>query len=572
MSDTNSSTESESGDTAAAKANPYAASNSAVGPQRRPLLRTLVAVCLAVIAIALLQTFVAPADHQNANMASLVVGLFGSLYVLCQLFRVAWDGSFRWLLVLAAVVGLSALASLLRFEGFSGELWPQFSWRFEPQPQLRSLTESVPSASSVETGLASDARIAAADWPGFLGPDRNGVLKSRLFAVPESTDQLTKLWEQGIGAGWSSFAVAGGRAVTLEQRDDQECVTCYRLGDGELLWIQQHPTLHQNALGGIGPRSTPSIDGGQVYAQGATGRVWCLDLETGDPIWTVDLIAQVGDASWDQAASERLVTWGRSGSPLLIDDDAGRRLCVLPRGGPQGLAESGRSLIALDAGSGEVVWTAGQAQISFASPMVMTLAGRRQIVSVNEMTVTGHQVSDGQTLWSHPWPGLSSADANCASAIPAGKDRFLLGKGYGGGSALIEVSRQDSQWLVETLWESQRVLKTKFTHALVRDDVAFALSNGSLQSVQLETGDQLWQQPRSTRYQQGQIILVEDVIVAQSESGEVALVAADKEEFRPMIQIPAMQSKTWNLPTVAGRHLLIRNDRRAICYLLPPRE
>jgi hypothetical protein len=115
-------------------------------------------------------------------------------------------------------------------------------------------------------------------------------------------------------------------------------------------------------------------------------------------------------------------------------------------------------------------------------------------------------------------------------------------------------------------------LKTKFTHACVDGDVAFAISNGSLEAVTIADGDRLWTQPRRSRFGQGQILLSDDIIIAQSETGEVVFVAADATEYRELLRLPAMDSKTWNIPTVAGRYLLVRNDRRAICFVLPSRE
>jgi outer membrane protein assembly factor BamB len=202
----------------------------------------------------------------------------------------------------------------------------------------------------------------------------------------------------------------------------------------------------------------------------------------------------------------------------------------------------------------------------------MTLAGVAQIVSVNERTVSGHAIDDGKTLWSFDWPGNSNGDANCATAIAAGSNRFLIGKGYGGGSALVEVTSDGTSMTAEAVWESSRVLKTKFTHACVDGEVAYAVSNGSLEAVRIEDGEKLWTQPRGSRFQQGQILLVDDVIIAQAEAGDVVLVAADPGEYRELLRIPAMNSKTWNLPTVAGRHLLVRNDRQAICFLLPSQD
>jgi hypothetical protein len=203
----------------------------------------------------------------------------------------------------------------------------------------------------------------------------------------------------------------------------------------------------------------------------------------------------------------------------------------------------------------------------------MTLGGQRQIVIVNENTITGHQVDDGTVLWDFPWPGQSNAAANCSSALPAGSDRFLIGKGYGGGSALVQVQQRSAgRFVAQAVWESSRVLKTKFTHPCVDGSVAYAISNGSLEAVQIADGDRLWVQPRGSRFGQGQILLVEDTIVGQAESGEVVLVAADRSEYRELLRIPAMEAKTWNIPTIAGRHLLLRNDRQAFCFLMPTRS
>ena len=533
---------------------------------RNHLRRAIIAGAIGAGVIGLLQWFAPTTDHQIANMVSLLVGTLTVLVATWQLHGLAKQRGYRYRVPAAVAVIAIVLVTLLRFDGVSGEMLPQFKYRFAKSPEMRVLAKDAPPNIAIESppqALVAAIR-AEADSPGFLGTDRTGVIASRLFAVPSRASEVETVWDQGIGQGWSSFSVVGDRAVTLEQREELECVTCYRLSDGELLWIVSHEARHQNTLGGVGPRSTPTIVGELVYAQGATGRVWCLDLQTGETRWTVDLLELAG---WDKAASELAITWGRSGSPLIVDD-----LCVVPFGGPDANAPTGRSLIALDVDNGMVRWTAGEDQISFASPGLMTLAGKRQIVSVNEKTISGHDVQDGNVLWDFQWLGLSNGNANCAMAIPAGKDRFLIGKGYGGGSALVEVQEQDDgSWIAQAVWDSPKVLKTKFTHACVDGDIAYAISNGSLEAVTVADGEQQWLQPRTSRFGQGQILLVEDAIVAQSESGEVALIAADPMEYRELLRLPAMNSKTWNIPTIAGRHLLVRNDRQAICFLLPPR-
>ena len=156
--------------------------------------------------------------------------------------------------------------------------------------------------------------------------------------------------------------------------------------------------------------------------------------------------------------------------------------------------------------------------------------------------------------------------------IPVGENQFVIGKGYGGGRALVEVTDNGDDFAASAVWESYRVLKTKFTHACIDSEIAYAIGNGSLEAVEIESGDRLWTQPRRSRLGQGQALLVDDVIIGQAESGEVLFAAADPEEYRELLRVPAMDSKTWNVPAVAGRHLLVRNDREAFCFLLPERE
>ncbi len=185
--------------------------------------------------------------------------------------------------------------------------------------------------------------------------------------------------------------VVDHRCVTMEQRGDKEAVTCYDLSDGKLIWIHEVPAKHQNPLGGLGPRSTPAIVDGKVYSQGATGIVRCHDLATGELVWQQELLKL---AKWTQNESESSITWGRSGSPLLVNE-----LCIVPFG------RSGKelnddllkhsSLIAFDRTSGEVRWTGGDDQISYASPVLLTIDGVEQVVSVNETTVTGHDPATG---------------------------------------------------------------------------------------------------------------------------------------------------------------------------------
>ena len=555
-------------------------------PTRRVVLVGVFALILGGVA----QWFAPDLDYQNANFVCLAAILIFLLHTLWAFQRSASARGNRLIVpgTLAVVIGL--LVGCFRFDGFSGEMFPQYSWRFTPaRMELKEVSATEANSASAQTVAAEDGSldssteessaitpsavdvkaVAAIDSPQFLGRNRNGVQSERLFAVPANPNEAVELWNQGIGEGWSGFTVVGDRVFTMEQRDELECVTCYRLSDGELLWIDKYEARHQHALGGIGPRATPSYFDGKVYANGATGYLRRLDSKSGKLIWAQDLKELSG---WSLEQFDAVAFWGHACSPLIIESLG---ICVMTLGGPvdeaaadeNGITATDKALIALDLETGKERWRAGHDQFSYASPILMKSIN--QIVSVNEKTLSGHVPETGKQLWSYPWPGATNAAANCASAMIAGDDQFIIGKGYGGGSALIKITQTGGKWDADAVWASSRVLKTKFNHTCILGDVGFGLNNGALQAARISTGESLWNQPRRSRSGQGQVILIDDVLVVQSEYGDVVFVDADETEYRELGRLSPLSSKTWNVPTIAGRHLVVRNDRQAVCYLLP---
>jgi len=499
-------------------------------------------------------------DRSVSNIATGICLAFALLIFFSVLFRWVSRKTSPVVAAILAVIIISSPATLLRLKGFYGAMFPILEFRFKSTADLQE-TE-IDSADSPD-----DLIVAATSFHQFLGTDRNAVIPTREFSVP-TTGNAEEIWRVQVGDGWSSFAVVDQYCVTLEQRDEQECVAAYRLADGKLLWINRQTARHENPLGGIGPRSTPAVVNDLVYTCGATGIVQCVKLATGELVWKQELLTLAG---WEQTASEASITWGRAPSPLVTDG-----LCIIPFGRPYDSEPtaanlSGRSLIAFDAASGEVRWCEGDDQISYASPVMMTLGDVKQIVSVNETTVTGHQVNDGKVLWKLDWPGQSNGGANCSSAIQFENDSFLISKGYGVGSGVFKVSQaKGDQWAVKEVWTSNRVLKTKFTHACLDGNIAYGLSDGMLECVDVNDGKQLWAaKARDSRYGHGQMLRVGDCLVVQAETGTVAFVAATPDEFKPLFVVEALNGRTWNVPTIAGRFLIVRNDTEAVMYRLP---
>lgn len=488
-------------------------------------------------------------DDAHRNLATISATLLiGGLIALWAIFFTGRSLTFSLRSLLLVVAAVAVAVACFRVDGFSGNLTPRITWRWAPKPDATLANQQTAAAKTNDAGVADLAKATKHDSPQFLGPHRDATVEAPRFDLDWNRHPPRLVWRHSIGAGWSAFAVVGDYCVTQEQRGDDECVTCYDLKTGELLWLHADPGRFSHPLSGDGPRSTPTIDEGRVYTLGALGRLNCLDGRSGKRLWTHEIIEE------NQASNPQ---WGKSCSPLIVDDHV-----VVSAGG-----KKDRSLVAYDKTSGEMVWHAGSQQSSYASPRLMELAGRRQIVMVNRDAVTAHSPDDGRVLWEFLWPG---EEPKVPDAVAVGDDRVLISAGYGLGWTLLKILPGYESGLMPKDIGHNKSLKPKFTNVVVRDGFVYGLDDGrALVCLDLKDGKRRW---RGGRYGHGQILLVNDVILVQSESGEVALVEASPERFKQLTSFAALDGQTWNNPVVSGRQLLVRNATQAACYELPTVE
>ncbi len=449
-------------------------------------------------------------------------------------------------ILLAVVAGVVLLAvSLLRVRAYTGDLVPILTWRWSSESHPEDF-----GAGARPTDEASiDTTQSAHDSPGFLGQDRTAVIKDVRLFRDWTARPPRQLWRRAIGeyAGFSSFAVVGKVALTQQQAGEQELVVCYDLPTGDVLWTHADLIRFESTIGGIGPRATPSVDEGKVYTMGATGVLNCLDLQTGSRLWSHNVLEE------NDAVTLR---WGIAVSPLVVED-----MVVVTTGHDDGPAFA--TLVAYDKRSGEVVWKSGRDASSYSSPTIGTLGGQRQILIVNHSSITGHDPVDGTILWEHPWSSVSS---NTSQPVPISDRQLLLTKGYGNGAKLWEVAKMGDGWSVNELWHEPRLLRTKATSTVVRDGYAYGLSDGLLECVDIAARTRRW---KERGFGHGQVLLVDDLLLVQAESGDVVLVEADPASFIEVARLPALSSRTWNYPVLAGAYLLARNEREIVCYELP---
>jgi outer membrane protein assembly factor BamB len=197
----------------------------------------------------------------------------------------------------------------------------------------------------------------------------------------------------------------------------------------------------------------------------------------------------------------------------------------------------------------------------------VTLAGVEQLLLVVEGFVCGHDPVGGDLLWEHPWPSNSTADASASQAIALNGDRVFVSKGYARGSALLQVTQDNANgWSAEEIWYHPTIMKTKFANVVVYQDHVFGLDDVILECLDLETGRKKW---KRGRYGYGQLLRLGEVLLVQSEWGELAVVEARPDRHVELCRFQALEGKSWNTLCLHGPFLLLRNAEQAACYRLP---
>ena len=398
------------------------------------------------------------------------------------------------------------------------------------------------------TPATPQAPVAQVDWPGFRGPHRDGCYEEIPIATHWPSNGLRPLWKQPIGGGYSSFAIAGGRAFTIEQRRAQEAVTAYDVETGRELWASAYPADFNEMMGGEGPRATPFFSEGKLYSLGAMGDLLCLEAASGKVIWKVNILS-------DNQAS--LMYYGMASSPLVVQEKL-----IVQVGGP-----NGKSVVAYDKLTGKHIWSALDDGCAYASPMLVQLAGREQLLVVTDRRAVGLQVSDGALLWAMPWI-VKQRNRDNAQPVILGTNRFMLSAGYGTGSEAVEVSRTPNGFEAGPLWQNT-LMKNKFTSSIFWQGYIYGLDEDRLVCLDAQTGERKW---KDGLYGYGQVVEAGGCLIVLSGEGQLALVKASPDHYQELAHFQAIEGKTWNHPAMAGGKVLVRNELQMACFDLRPSQ
>jgi outer membrane protein assembly factor BamB len=390
------------------------------------------------------------------------------------------------------------------------------------------------------------ARAPADDWPAWRGPNRNGICEETglLNEWPAGGPKL--LWQaNGLGEGFSGPSVVGNNLYLMGQRDGQEWVMAIDWSKGgRPAWATPVGPIRHQGGGYPGPRSTPTIDGGQLYALGIAGDLVCLDARSGRGNWRRDLVADFGG---------KAPNWGYAESVLV---DEGKVVCT--PGGAQA------TVLALDKRNGRPLWASPIGDPAEYSSLVRASIGRViQYVTLTKKGVISVDARDGSFLWRYDRP--ANGTANIPTCVWFGQTIFSA-SGYGKGGGLVWAKNTPSGFQPQELYSTNNMINHHGGFILVDGYLYGYDDRKGLTCLEYKTGDVKWQDKTPGKCS---LLYADGMLYCRSENGPVSLVEATPDGFRQhgrFDQPARSKKKSWPHPVIANGLLFLRDQDVLLCY------
>lgn len=402
--------------------------------------------------------------------------------------------------------------------------------------------------------------VWADDWPQWRGPNRDGqsaetgILKSWEEKPPKL------LWmTEGLGGGYSSVAVAGGRIYTTGNLDGGQGVIAVNAEDGKVLWSKVlTKDVPQHGYGGA--RSMPAVDGDLLYVTTSDGSIVCLTTD-GKKKWQKEFKKE-----WD---GKMMSGWGFSESPLVDGD-----LVICTPGGKEAF------MVALDKKTGRTKWEAEMPEIGnkgkdgagYGSIVISNAAGVKQYVQMTGRGVIGVRAKDGKFLWGYN--KVANGTANIPTPVVAGEHIFAS-TGYGTGSALIRLKKKGNSDVVaeEVYFLKPKTLQNHHGGLVLHNGYIFAghgHNDGKPICVDIESGEVMWGPEKGPGNGSAGVTYADGHLIFRYQSGHVALIEATEEEYKLKghFMPEHQEGNSWAHPVISGGKLYLREQDKLMCYQL----
>ena len=378
---------------------------------------------------------------------------------------------------------------------------------------------------------------STAEWAQWRGPNRDGISSETGFLKNWPKEGPKVLWHIPFGNGYSGISIAQGKVYTMAAEGDDEFVICLDVSNGEEVWRFRSGAKFTESRGD-GPRSMPTVHGDSVFALGAEGKLYALNAHDGTQLWSHDFVEEF---------DSKIPTWGFSSSPLIEDD-----LILVEAGG-----KDGKSIVAFEKKSGDVVWTTHTDPVGYSSPIAIDFGGVRQIIFLTSKTLLSLAPENGHIYWKYPWP----EGINIATPIFIPDDKIFISASYDKGAVLLKMITDEDGIGIEEVWKS-RVMKNHFNSSVLQGDYLYGFDNAILTCIEVNTGEEQWQQ---RGFEKGSLLLADGYLIILGEKGKLALVEANPSEYREKALFQLFDDKCWTVPTLAGGRLYLRNQKEMVC-------
>jgi outer membrane protein assembly factor BamB len=388
----------------------------------------------------------------------------------------------------------------------------------------------------------------AADWPQFLGPNRDGTTPE---TVEPWTGPLKPLWTAPVGESHSSPVIAGGRVYAFYEPKGQnaDALAAFDAASGKLLWEKSYDRPEFKPLFGNGPRSTPVVGGGKVFTLGGTGILACWDARTGDRLWKVDTLAEF---------KTKNLFFGVSTSPILLGPD---RLAVMVGG-------RGAGIVAFDTATGKTAWQATDDPASYSSPVL----ANNQLIVLTGAHLLGLS-RNGEKLWAVPFRDK----LNESSTTPVVAGDIVIGSSVTAGAVAVRIGEKDGRYTPEPLWKNEKLSCYFSTPVVVGEHLYMVNSTGQLlkptivlRCVELKTGKVLWEKPLTARYHAAALRCGpagKERLLLLDDNGNLALLEPNPTGYKELAKTRVC-GETWAHPALVDGKLYLRDDKNLICLPL----
>lgn len=385
--------------------------------------------------------------------------------------------------------------------------------------------------------------VAAADWPQFLGPARDGVYAGLALNETWPASGPRVVWRRPVGTGLSGPVVAQNRLILFHRVADREVVESFDALTGAPQWRHAYPTTYRDDFGfDAGPRAVPVVANGIVYTFGAEGRLRAVELSSGKPLWNVDAMRQFGVAKG---------FFGAAGSPLV---ENGKLIANI------GGKDAG--IVAFDAKTGKVLWTATSDAASYSSGVAATILGRRAVLFLTREGLVGLDPDNGQVRFRRAWRARQAASVNAATPLVVGNAIFVSAE-YGPGAGVLQFDGAKLQ----DVWLSDEVLSNHYATSVHHDGRLFGFHGRQefgpvFRAVDMKSGKVLWS---TDRFGAGSVTLAGTRLLILRETGELILAAASPTAFQPVARAQILPATVRAYPALADGLLYARNGDTLIC-------